>query len=122
MDKWAEQCGAELIVSIGGPMVSQDNPELRTEMLGWIIKNKEAIKLCQPDQIKELIKPLVECLLDKTPALRSAADEVICNVMPLVGYPPFQAVLSNLKPAVQQSIKPILEKIKNKVGSLAPPA
>jgi hypothetical protein len=33
-------------------------------------------------------------------------------------------VLSNLKPAVQQSIKPILEKVKNKVGDImvaAPP-
>jgi len=33
MDKWAEQCGAELVISIGAPMVTQENPELRTEML-----------------------------------------------------------------------------------------
>jgi|LauGreDrversion4_2_1035121.scaffolds.fasta_scaffold3349966_1 hypothetical protein len=49
MDKWAKECGAELIISIGGPMVAQDNPELRTEMLGWIIKNNESIKLMAPD-------------------------------------------------------------------------
>ena len=45
MDKWAEHCGAELIISIGGPLVSLDNPELRTEMLGWIIKNKDSFKM-----------------------------------------------------------------------------
>lgn len=100
MDKWAEQCGAELVISLGGPMVSLENPELRTEMLGWIIKNKDSIKLCALDALKEMAKPLVECLSDKAPAIRTATEEVICNVMPLIGFPSFQAVLSNLKPAV----------------------
>jgi len=81
-------------------MVSQDNPELRTEMLGWINRNKDAIKLVAIDSLKECCKPLVECLTDKTPAIRAAADEVITNVMPLTGYPAFQSVVSNLKPAV----------------------
>lgn len=89
MDKWAEHCGAELIISMGGPMISQDNPELRTEMLQWIIKNKDSIKLCGADALKEITKPLVECLSDKTPAIRNLTDEVICSVMPLTGYPAF---------------------------------
>ena len=86
-------------------------------MLGWIIKNKESFKLCQQDALKELIKPLVECLQDKTPAIRNVTEEVICQVMPLTGYASFQAVLANLKPAVQNAIKPVLEKVKNKVGA-----
>jgi|LauGreDrversion4_2_1035121.scaffolds.fasta_scaffold15522_8 HEAT repeat protein len=89
MDKWAEHCGAELIISIGGPMVSQENPELRTEMLGWILKNKDSIKLCPADALKEIIKPLVECLSDKTPAIRNLAEETISYIMPLTGYPAF---------------------------------
>lgn len=89
MDKWAKECGAELIITIGGPMVSQDNPELRTEMLGWIIKNKDSIKLVAPDALKESCKPLVECLSDKTNAIRTSAEEVITEIMPLVGYPAF---------------------------------
>lgn len=56
-------------------------------MLGWVIKNKESIKLVAADGIKEMIKPLVECLSDKTPAIRNAAEEVICAVMPIAGYP-----------------------------------
>lgn len=89
MDKWAEHCGAELVITLGGPMVTQDNPELRTEMLTWIIKNKDSIKLCTPDALKEMTKPLVECLTDKTPAIRNFGEEVICAVMPLTGYPQF---------------------------------
>ncbi len=122
MDKWAKECGAELIISIGGPMVAQDNPELRTEMLGWIIKNNESIKLMAPDAQKELCKPLVDCLADKTPAIRASAEEVITHVMAFTGYPVFQGIVSNLKPAVQQSIKPILEKVKGKVQIVAAPA
>jgi hypothetical protein len=68
-----------------------------------------------------MCKPLVECLNDKTPAIRNLADEVILSVMPLTGYQPFQTAISSLKPAVQQTIKPLLEKIKNKAGAMAPP-
>ena len=77
MDRWATECGAELIITIGGPTVSLDNPELRSEMLQWIIKNKDSIKLCTPEALKDLCKPLVECLTDKTPAIRNFADEVM---------------------------------------------
>lgn len=100
MDKWAELCGAELVISLGGPMVSLENPELRTEMLQWILKNKDSIKQVPGDALKEMIKPLVECLSDKTPAIRNLAEETIGYVMPLTGYPPFQAITANLKPAV----------------------
>jgi len=121
MDRWATECGAELVITLGAPMVSLDNPELRTEMLQWIIKNKDSIKLCAPDAQNAMCKPLIECLNDKTPAIRNLADEVIVSVMPLTGYQPFQTAISSLKPAVQQSIKPIIEKIKAKVGAFAPP-
>jgi len=58
-------------------------------MLGWIIKNKDSIKLVAPDALKESCKPLVECLSDKTNAIRTSAEEVITEIMPLVGYPAF---------------------------------
>lgn len=56
MDKWAEHAGPEVIINIGGPLVSQENPELRTEMLKWIIKNKESLKT---SEVRDLVKPLV---------------------------------------------------------------
>lgn len=74
MDKWAKECGAELIISIGLPMVLQDNPELRTEMLGWVIKNKDSIKCVSIEAMKECCKPLIECLTDKTGAIRNLAE------------------------------------------------
>jgi hypothetical protein len=70
---------------------------LRNEALNWIIKNKDSIKSAE---VKELVKPLVSCLNDKVPGIRNLAEQIICEVMPLTGYPPFQAVTTDLKPAV----------------------
>ena len=33
MDRWAIECGPELVITLGAPSVTLDNPELRTEML-----------------------------------------------------------------------------------------
>lgn len=82
-------------------MVLQDNPELRTEMLGWVIKNKDSIKCVSIEAMKECCKPLIECLTDKTGAIRNSAEQVILEIMTFTGFPAFQAVMSNLKPAVQ---------------------
>lgn len=86
MDKWAEHVGPEVIINNVGPMLTQENPELRTEALKWIIKNKDAIKT---SEMKEYTKALVSCLSDKTPAIRNLAEEVISYVMPNTGYQAF---------------------------------
>ena len=91
-----------------------ENPELRTEGLKWITENKDSIKSADT---KEMIKPLIACLTDKSKAVREASENLIMIVMPIVGY---QAFLTNTKDyvqAVQQTLKPILEKIKNASGS-----
>lgn len=62
MDKWAEHVGPEVIINNLTPMLVQENPELRTEALKWIIKQKEFIKT---SELKDLVKPLVSCLSDK---------------------------------------------------------
>lgn len=38
MDKWAEHVGPEIILNNLGVMLTQENPELRTEGLKWMIK------------------------------------------------------------------------------------
>lgn len=83
MDKWAEHVGPEVIISNVAPMLTQENPELRSEALKWIIKQKDAIK---SSEYKEMVKPLVSCLSDKTPAIRSLAEECASYVMPLTGF------------------------------------
>jgi hypothetical protein len=59
------------MINFVGPTVSLDNPELRTEALTWIIKYKDSIKT---SDVQSLVKPLVACLSDKTPAIRGLAE------------------------------------------------
>lgn len=84
MDKWAEHVGAEVIINNVAPMLTQENPELRSEALKWILKNKDAIKTSETT--KEFVKALVSCLSDKAPTIRNMAEEVSTHVMPLTGY------------------------------------
>ena len=86
MDKWAEHVGPEVIINNVGPMLTTENPELRTEALKWIIKQKDAIKT---SEVKDLTKALVSCLSDKTPAIRNMGEEVVSYVMPFTGYAAF---------------------------------
>ena len=56
MNVWSEQVAPEIVINSLAPLLVQENPELRTEALTWIIKNKDAIKMTE---IKEMVKPLV---------------------------------------------------------------
>jgi len=62
---------------------------------------------------------MVFCLQDKSPNIRNMADTVVCEIMPISGYTSFQQCLQDMKPAMQQTLKPILEKIKSKIGAPA---
>lgn len=74
MDKWAEHVGPEVIINNLTVQIALDNPESRTESLKWILKQKESIK---SSDYKELVKPLVASLADKTPTIRGLAEEVV---------------------------------------------
>jgi hypothetical protein len=64
-----------------------------------------------------MVKPLVDCLLDKVSKIRQQAEEVIVEVMSMTGFEPFSRVAKDLNTAVQQQVRPILEKAKSKCGS-----
>ena len=60
-----------------------------------------------------MVKPLISCLSDKSKAIRESTEKIIALIMPSVGYQDFLTGIKNQKPAIQQTLKPILEKIKN---------
>ena len=59
-----------------------------------------------------MVKPLVTCLTDKSKDIRLQCEKTICCVMPLTGHSDFYASLKDMKQAVQQTLKPVLDKIK----------
>ena len=96
-----------------------ENPEARTEGLKFIMLHESSIK---DAETKEMVKPLVACLTDKAKAIRELAEQVIKVVMPLVGHSKFLEATKDRPTAVQQTLKPILEKIKGRVAAAAAPA
>jgi len=72
--------------------------------------------------VNSLVKPLILCLTDKSKAIREQAESIISEVMPITGYPAFLSSTKDMKVAVQQTLKPILERLKTSAGSSGAPA
>jgi len=116
-NKWSEAIGAEHVINNMCSYLSDGNPELRTESLKWICDNKGAIPKCEHN---EMIKPLIMCLTDKSGPIRTMAEEAIVATMSCVGFAAFQDGIRDLKPAVQQTVKPLLDKAKQKAVTSNP--
>jgi len=112
MDKWSDAIGPEKIIDKVSQELVVENPESRKEGLKWIEKNKDSIPEADTSS---MVKPLVMCLTDKSKDLRDQTESLCCEIMPITGFSEFmQVVTKDFKPALQQTLKPILERIKSK--------
>ena len=78
--------------------LTDGNPEMRNECLKWICDNKAAIAKCDH---KEMVKPLIICMTDKSGPIRTMTEELIVVTMGYAGFSPFQEGIRDLKPALQ---------------------
>ena len=114
MNKWSEEIGAEKVINLLGEVIQVENPEARTEGLKWILLHETSVNECDTSS---LIKPLIACLTDKSKAIREMAENICKPVMAITGHPAFLNATKDRPPAVQQTLKPILERIKNECGA-----
>mmetsp|Transcript_39875 Transcript_39875/g.52186 ORF Transcript_39875/g.52186 Transcript_39875/m.52186 type:complete len:307 (-) Transcript_39875:3172-4092(-) len=119
VNKWSEAIGAEHVIANMCTYLTDGNPELRSESLKWICENKAAIAKCEH---REMVKPLIMCLTDRSGPIRTMADEAIVATMSHVGFAAFQDGIRDLKPAVQGTVKPLLDKAKAKAIAANPNA
>lgn len=117
IETWKQEVGAEQVINLTGKIIQPDNPEIRTALLKFLIENKDSI---QKSEVDQLIKPLIDCLSDKTPEIRKLAEEVVLETMRSSSYDLFLKGIQDLKPAMKQTIKPILDSCKQKIGGSAP--
>lgn len=110
IDKFAEAAGHEVVFNNMGPLLEKDNPELRTEVLSWILKNKEHLSKADAGS---LVRPLVEAMQDRSKTIRSLAEQVVVELLPSVGYQAFADSIKDLKPAIKRSLESLLEKHKS---------
>lgn len=97
VNKWAEAIGDEHIIGNMCPYLPDGNPVSREESLKWICAHKAAIERCEH---REMIKPLILCLTDRSGPIRTMADEAIVATMTYVGAAAFFDNIRDLKPAV----------------------
>jgi hypothetical protein len=90
MAKFVEHTSPETILNYLVPLVATENPQMRSEGLNFILKYKDFITKAE---MSTFVKPLVQCLQDKAPAIRAQCEEVAGYVMLNVGYNAFHAVI-----------------------------
>lgn len=118
-NKWSDAIGPEIVIQNMCTYLTDGNPEIRLENLRWICAHKDAIAKCEH---QPMIKPLILCLTDRSGPIRVLADEAIVSTMGSVGFGPFGEGIKDLKPAVQGTVRPLLEKAKAKAITANPDA
>ena len=111
MNKLTEAAGFEIVFTGLGPLLEKDNPDLRAEVLNWILKNKTQLEKINTDF---LVKPLVEALQDRTKEIRVLAEKVVEIIIESTGYQAFAEAIKDLKPAIKETLVGILNKCKAK--------
>ena len=110
LDKFSVEAGSETIINFALPLLVQESPELRIEIINWILKKNDALP---KSEIKTNIPVILTCLQDKTKEIRNLAERLLEKCTQIISITPFINALKDLKPAIQQNLKPIVEKYKN---------
>jgi len=107
LDKFAEAAGADCIINAASILLEKDNPELRSGILRWILNHKQELEKAD---MSPLIRGLVSCMQDRSKDIRTMAEEIIGETVPLVGHEAFMEGIKDLKPTVRETLKVILNK------------
>lgn len=109
IDKWAMETGAENVIMYVSAPLMQDNPEMRTELLNWLLAHKETFCKCD---VKVMVPGIINCLQDKSVNIRNASEVLFGEVVELVGFETFSPFLKDIKPAVMSSLKQVFDRYK----------
>ncbi|XP_060608176.1 cytoskeleton-associated protein 5-A-like, partial [Ruditapes philippinarum] len=97
-----------------------ENPNLRQELLGWLIERLPNHKQLPKDEMKLCIPYLLTCLEDRNPEVRKKAGESLVPFMIHVGYDSVFKATSKLKPASKDQIMQIIEKARENLPAKQP--
>lgn len=108
IERFAEACGGhEVVINNAGPLLEKDNPEMRTELLGLIIKNKESLA---KSDVGSLVGAIVAAMQDRSKEIRLLAEQVAGEMVSLVGLSAFEGAIKDLKPSVRADLQRVLAK------------
>jgi len=109
LNKFSAEIGSTILINHMLPFLAQENPEMRIEILNWILASND--NLAKAD-IKQNVAPVLSALQDKTKDIRNLAEKLLERCINVIGTIPYVSVVKNLKPATQQLLKPIISKFR----------
>ena len=98
--------GFEYIINYFTNHLKTENYDLRNEILKIILKNKNCIS--NQKEYKELIKPLINCLLDKNANIRNMSKLIIQEIMKFFPIDTITNYINKLKPSYIEKINNII--------------
>ena len=107
IDKWSQEAGPESIINQTATPLTQENPELRTELLNWLLAHKENLPKCD---LKPMVQGILGCLQDRSSGIRNAAELLFAEVIDQVGFESLEPFLKDIKPAVMNSLRSVIDK------------
>jgi cytoskeleton-associated protein 5 len=109
VDKWAQEGGAEVIIGNCYSFLQQDSPELRTELLQWLLNHKADLATTD---LSPFFPGVLACLQDRVSGIRAAAETLLGEIIEKTGFDALTPHLKSVKPAVLNALKPVLDKYK----------
>lgn len=80
---------------------------MKNEILTFISRNLEGFA---KSEVKFFVQPIMNCLSDRSKDIRNISEQILQTAVDTIGAEPFTMNMKDLKPAVVQQIKPILQK------------
>ena len=118
IENWIKFQNFEIFaVHIPQLLVSNENLELRIELLNLLTKNKELIKNTYPKSFfKELTKALLTCLQDKNVKIRNITEDLIISFSNFIPREKYINELKDIKSTISDYLYNIIDKILPKLN------
>ena len=118
IENWIKFQNFEIFaVHIPQLLVSNENLELRIELLNLLTKNKELIKNAYPKSFfKELTKALLTCLQDKNVKIRNITEDLIVSFSNFISREKYINELKDIKSTISDYLYNIIDKILPKLN------
>ena len=110
INKTIKRVGFDFIINFFGIYLKVENFDIRNEILKIILEHKD--KISNQKEYIDLLKPLINCLLDKNSIIRNLSKSIIQEIMKVTSNQLVTEYITKLNPSYRETISDILFKIK----------
>jgi cytoskeleton-associated protein 5 len=94
------------------------SPASRTHLLPFVVR---AAQRAQEADLRLLVRAVLACLQDRLKEVRDGAEALLLEILRRGGLKEVRAALKDLKPAVLQTVQPIVDRLQKDLHAAKPP-